>query len=311
MKIYRNTQNVRTGKVQPSVFKQRKSGRTGKVLVFYTALAAVFPLFAFDWPCPAENIEAFFAQKQADVFNRGLIFTNPAEVKTADSGRILISMQNDFENTALFPSTLGNALIIEHKNRIFTVYGGLEKITAADTFGGGGAIASGGIIGISGNSGWKKENQSLEFQVIDRHIKAAINPLLLMDSPVRTQRFVIRNVTAVGKNGTKIPVSNGMRLAAGTYTLYTGIIRKTMPYTTEVSVNGSLIEKSGYNAIKAHKEKVRIQGHMEYDFNTIYAEKDMLYLAEISLSKGKNTIDIKITDIGEQESLSHITLTVF
>ncbi|WP_428770948.1 hypothetical protein V1L52_03645 [Treponema sp. HNW] len=291
--------------------KMPRCGSEIKAFLCYALFTAFFPLFAFDWPRPAENVGLFFAQKQADVFNRGLIFTNPSEVTTADSGRILITIQNDFENTALFPSTLGTALIVEHKNRIFTVYGGLEKITAAQAFSGAGAVTSRESIGVSGSSGWKKENQSLEFQVIDTHIKAAINPLILMENPVKVKRFLIRNVTAVSKTGSRIPLSGGIGLGAGTYVLYTEIISGTMPYTTEVSVNGTLTEKTDYNALKTHKEKIRIQGSAEYDFNSIYAEKNMLRLAEVALSKGKNTIDIKITDIGGQESLSHIPLSVF
>lgn len=280
-------------------------------LIMYTVPSSVSAIFAFDWPRPAEYIGVFFAEKQADVFNRGLIFNTPSEVKTADSGRILITVRNDFENTALFPSTLGQALIVEHKNRIFTVYGGLEKITTDAAFTENGSLEKEALIGISGNSGWKKENQSLEFQVIDRHIKAVINPLLLMEAPAQPKRFIIRNPIAVSKAGTVIPLSKGIKLAAGTYTLYSAIIEGTMPYTTEVSVNGSLIEKIDYNALKSHNEKICIQGHTQYDFHAIYTENGTFRLADISLSKGKNTIDIKITDIGGRESISHLPLTVF
>lgn len=287
------------------------AGIAAQILVLCLFLSAPLSLFAFDWPRPADLIGVFFAEKQADVFNRGLIFNKPAEVKTADTGRLLITVKNDFENTALFPSALGNAVIIEHKNRIFTVYGGLEKISAQSSLNRQGIIESGEVIGISGISGWKKENQSLEFQVIDRHIKAAINPLILMEGAAQAKRFPIRNVTAVTKAGTRTPLSNGTRIPAGTYTVYTGLVTGSMPYTTEIAVNGILTEKTDYNALKVQKEKICIQGHIQYDFNSIYAENGMMRLGEISLSKGKNTIDIKITDIGEQESISHIPLIVF
>ena len=275
------------------------------ILVFCTAASS---LPAFEWPQLSENIAVYFAQKRGSGFAGGITFNTPAEVKAADSGHILITLKSDIEGGAHFPSALGNAVIVEHKNQILTVYGGMEKMSSDD---GNGAIESGAIIGISGYSGWKKGNQSFEFQVIDTKIKAAINPLILMDVQMPAPKFVMRTITAVHKNGTVFPLSNGTRLSAGTYTLYAHTSTDSMPYTIAVLVNGVLVEKTDYNALKRYKAKLCIQGGGQYDFETVYEPKNGMRLAEIYLSKGKNTVNVSVNDIGSNEYSQNIMLNVF
>ncbi|MGI5173574.1 M23 family metallopeptidase [Treponema sp. OMZ 840] len=278
------------------------------VFVFAAVLLYIIPLYAFNWPQLADNIAVFFTQKHADTFNRGLIFNKPGEVKAADKGDILITLKSDIEAAGWFPSTLGNAVIISHKNHILTVYGGLEKNSADD---GSGSVEAEALIGISGNSGWKQGEESLQFQVIDTKIKAAINPLILMNSAAAAKPFSIKNIRIKKKNDNPITLTNGMHINGGTYTVFTDIVPGTMPYTTGVSVNGNLIEKTDYTALKTYLGTLCIQGDKHYDLPTLYPDTKTLRLAEIVLSKGKNTIDISVKDIGMKETSFHININVF
>ena len=277
-------------------------------LICALLIGAALPLCAFGWPRLADAVAVFFAQKYGGTFNRGLVFNDPAEVAAAENGQVLITIREDGADNGLFPSTLGNAVILSHKDHILTVYGGLEKNSADD---GSGYADNAAAIGISGFSGWGTGRQSLQFQVIDTKIKAVINPLILIEGEAETKRFVIKNITAVSKNGTRTALSNGISIAAGTYVLYTDASEVTMPYTTSVSVNGTLAEKTDYTALKTAQEKLCIQGGGHYDFSAIYSDTGGMRLAEISLVKGKNAIDISVQDIGSHETSLHMTLNAF
>ncbi|EPF30364.1 hypothetical protein HMPREF9194_00681 [Treponema maltophilum ATCC 51939] len=286
--------------------KKRRIFSTGAFCALF--IGAGIPLCAFGWPRLADTVAVFFAQKYGGTFNRGLVFNDPAEVAAAEDGQVLITIREDGADNGLFPSTLGNAVILSHKDHILTVYGGLEKNSVDD---GSGHADKAAAIGISGYSGWGTGRQSLQFQVIDTKIKAVINPLILIEGDAAAKKFVIKNVTAVSKNGNKTVLSNGMSIAAGTYVLYTDASEITMPYTTSVSVNGTLAEKTDYTALKTAQEKLCVQGSAQYDFSAIYSDKGAMRLAEILLVRGKNTLDISVQDIGLHETSFHLTLNAF
>lgn len=271
-------------------------------------IGAGLPLCAFGWPQLADTVAVFFAQKHGGTFNRGLIFNDPAEVAAVENGQVLITIREGGADDRLFPSTLGNAVILSHKDHILTVYGGLGKNSADD---GSGYAESTAAIGISGFSGWGKDRQCLQFQVIDTKIKAVINPLILIEGDVQAKKFVIKNVTTVSKNGSRTVLSNGISMTAGTYVLYADASEITMPYTTSVSVNGTLAEKTDYTALKTAQEKLCVQGGAQYDFSAIYSDKGAMRLAEISLVRGKNTLDISVKDIGSHETSLYLVLNAF
>ena len=73
----------------------------------------------------------------------------------------------------------------------------------------------------------------------------------------------------------------------------------------------TLAEKTDYTALKTAQEKLCVQGGAQYDFSAIYSDKGAMRLAEISLVRGKNTLDISVKDIGSHETSLYLVLNAF
>ena len=108
---------------------------TKKLFLSVIIIFAFVPLFAFDWPqllFESDNFFSFFGEPRGTTYTNSIQFRKQAAVTAADSGTVLISLRTDTADMGWFPSTLGNAIILSHKNDMMTVYGNLEKIHIAD-----------------------------------------------------------------------------------------------------------------------------------------------------------------------------------
>lgn len=289
--------------------------RFAPVIVF-TFLAA-FPVHCFDWPQQSEDVDVLFAQKNGGSFSNGIVFNENAQVKSSDTGKLLITLRSS-SDMGWFDSALGNAVILSHKNQMLTVYGNLEKIDVQNNDD---TIECGDILGISGHSGWAKyERQCLEFQVLDTKMQAAINPVVLLNAekesdvqnkvPARS-RFPLGGLIAVSRTGNIQNIANGASLKSGTYTLYMNAPAKKMPRAVSVMVNGIVIETTGYDALAQDKNVLCVRGNKSYSFIAIYPDDKSMRLAEVSLSRGKNTIDVLVKDSSGAEAALHTSLNVF
>lgn len=275
------------------------------IAVMITLLVLVFTtkLTAFDWPQPPENIGVLFSQIRGDNFSKGIVFINPGEVAVAEEGVVIMSLENDISNMGWFESPLGNTIIIAHQNDMLSVYANLINLKIDPN---NRNIQTGEIIATSGESGWKRNNEGLDFQIIDTKMQTIINPVIFMDSTPQVKRYTITKITAVNRNGEKIVMGNGIALNAGSYTLYMNRSPDTMILNSTVSLNGSIKETVKYDALKQSDSLLTINGNETYPFSIIYPDDNSIRLAEIILSRGTNTIEISITDIvGRQSSIRY------
>ena len=80
-----------------------------------------------------------------------------------------------------------------------------------------------------------------------------------------------------------------------------------MPYTTTVLINGTAVETISYDVMKEVEGKLVIQGKKQYSFETIYPDQNRIFLAEVILPRGKNTIAVNISDIlGKEQQLQYV-----
>ena len=270
-------------------------------------LAAMYPAFSFNWPqllFESDNFFAFFGEPRGSTYTNSLQFMAQDAVTAADSGTVLISIRTDTADMGWFPSTLGNAVILSHRNDMMTVYGNLETIHIdSDTS----DVTEGNLIGESGSSGWQDGFSSLEFQVIDTKVKTVINPLVLMPSIEQKQKIpIIENLQASSDSGTWSVATQGTKLSAGIYSLYIAQQPDGMTYKTTVAVNGAVTETISYNMLKQDKNRLCFSGKRNYTYNQIFPDKARQFVAEVILSKGKNTISITVEDIfGNEKTLSY------
>ena len=99
-----------------------------QILSFYT--------FAFEWPQEEKILsDSYFGQLRGNTISSSLIFANPSEIKASEEGDITIIIEEHNDDSDFFPSTLGNAVVVEHKDNILTVYGNIDANLLAELSG--------------------------------------------------------------------------------------------------------------------------------------------------------------------------------
>ena len=284
---------------------------TKKIVFVLSLIFLLFPSFSFDWPqllFESDNFFSFFGEPRGDTYTNSIQFRKQAAITAADSGTVLISMRTDTADMGWFPSTLGNSIVLSHRNDMMTVYGNLDIIKIEpDTS----EVTEGNIIGESGASGWQNGFCSLEFQVIDTKVKTIINPLILMPQAAqKTAAPVIDNLQAKTNAGTWSITHQGTKLNAGVYSLYIKQQPNGMTYKTSVAVNGAITETITYNMLKQDNNRLCFTGKRNYPYNEIFPDKENQFLAEVILSKGKNTVSITISDVFGNEKTATYTIEV-
>ena len=172
---------------------------------FFVALSFCF---AFNWPQVVENSDifsSFFGQPRGSAYINSLIFENPAEVCAAEEGTVLIELASGIADMGWFETTLGNAIILSHKNEMLTVYGNLDEVTLQSDIE---KVSNEMKLGTSGTSGWQKGKNCLEFQVIDIKSKNLINPFVLMPVLQNKTELSIKNLVAISSAGKTVPIAN-------------------------------------------------------------------------------------------------------
>ena len=278
----------------------------------YGLLAAVSCIcaagFAFDWPQNAiqsDSFYSYFGQLRGETVNASLIFTDSEEIKAAESGKVLAIIGEHSEESDLFESTLGNAIILAHKDNLLTVYANLDRETQEERY----AykdVETGTSFGTCGNSGWQQGQANLEFQVIDTKNKAFINPRILMPRVGKELDLTLQNITAVSKKGNDYSLGINKRFPAGSYYLYRKRQEIAMPYRSTIFVNGAAVETISYDMLVQSNGKLCAAGNAFYPVELLYPDANRHLLAEVSLPKGHNVISLIITDIlGKEKTLTY------
>jgi len=271
--------------------------RKKSIIASFLIVVIVLSLcFAFDWPQSVENtniFSSFFGQPRGSAFINALIFENPAEVSAAEDGSVLIKLESGISDMGWFESTLGNAVILSHKNDMLTVYGNMDEITIQDDLE---FVTQEMKLGLSGTSGWQKGKNCLEFQVIDTKSKNVINPFILMPILSNKVDLSIKNPIAINNAGKEVSITNYTKINSGVYRLYIKKQPQGMTYKTSVLVNGAVAENIVYDVLSKKDNRLAIKGKNLYTFEEIYPTEDRQLLAEVILSKGRNIITVSIED---------------
>jgi len=266
--------------------------------------------FAFHWPQKVENatiFSSFFGQPRGSAFINSLIFENPAEVCAAEEGTVLIELASGIADMGWFETTLGNAIILSHKNEMLTVYGNLDEVTLQSDIE---KVSNEMKLGTSGTSGWQKGKNCLEFQVIDIKSKNLINPFVLMPVLQNKTELSIKNLVAISSAGKTVPIANYSKINSGIYRLYIKKQVAGMTYRTSVLVNGAVAENLTFDILSQKDNRLVVKGKNSYSFEEIYPDAENQLLAEVILSKGKNIITVTIEDFFGNSKVATYTVEV-
>lgn len=282
------------------------------VLLF---ILACTKLYAFDWPqtqiIQSDQFYSYFGQLRGDTVSNSLIFSDPSEIKAADTGKISIVI-TDFEDyTDFFPSTLGNAVILSHQDNILTVYGNVDQEISDYDIWECKTVETGTKLGMSGNTAWQQGHSSLEFQVIDTKNNAAINPRILMPRVGKELPLYYGDVTLKNKNGKSFNASTQNIIPAGVYRIYRKRQAVAVPYKTRVSINGTVVDQISYDILRQHENQIVAPGKKNYPKSVIYPDNDLQLLGEATFTPGKNLLQLHLVDILGKETPASYLITVY
>jgi len=282
-----------------------------KIIAAFAALLTFSLLFAFDWPqneILSDSFYSYFGQYRGGTIGNSLVFSESKEVKAADDGHVL-AVISEHDEDELFESTLGNALILEHKDDLITVYANLDAENLNTLFNMR-SVTTGTSFGETGTSSWQEGEGCLEFQVLDTKNKTYVNPRILMPRIGKELPLSIKNVTAVNRKGNIYDLGIQKSLSSGVYMLYRERQEIAMPYKSTVYINGAVAESLTYDTLAEKNGKISVSGKKNYPVNVIYPDQERQFLGEVTLAKGKTQIMIVLADILGKESQIVYTVDV-
>jgi hypothetical protein len=264
-------------------------------------------LAAFDWTQDGVNINSFlteFARLRGRMLSPSLVFAHGAEIRASEQGTVTVIIREPDSEANRFYSTLGNAVIVNHSDDLITVYGNLAEVSVF------GNVDSQSIIGVSGSSGWQPGESGLEFQAADIKNRKVINPRILLPHFEAELPLAVSTVTAVNRQNETFTLSAAARLASGQYSLYLSGLRG-FPFRTSVSVNGALIETIVYDTLHEQNGKLAVYGNRYYTTAEIYPDERTLFLADVVLARGRNTVRVLLSDINNKETQATYSFEVY
>lgn len=280
-----------------------------KKISFLSALVlAPFFAFGFDWPqeeIMSDTFFTYFAHTRGGVINPSLVFSDSGEIKTSSKGTVTAVLSEHDEDSSLFESTLGNAVILVHDDSLMTVYANLNSDDQEKRYELS-EVENATPLGTCGSSGWQEGNALLEFQVVDLKAKTLVNPRILMPRFGNELPLEILNLTAINKRGAEYNFDTNRRIASGTYFIYCSQQPVSMPYKTTILVNGAIADTITYDALVSIDGKLCTNNKSNYPSSVIYPDKKRQLLGEIAIPKGHNRITISVADIlGKEKILTY------
>lgn len=268
---------------------------------FAIIFAFLYTGFAFDWPqdeIASSDFFSYFGQLRGGVISSSLVFAKPSSVKAAESGEVIgIILEND----DFFPSALGNAVIAAHDNNLVCVYGNLDAETIPQKIFTETKIATGDELGFTGNAGWQDGKSSLEFQTLDSKTGNAVNPRILLPRLGKELPLSVGTVT-LKTNSLFYKLSATRNIPRGTYRIYRARQKIAMPYKTRLTVNGAVIDAISYDRIFHEGFETFAAGTKAYSKTALYPDENLQLIGEATLTSGRNTVGIVLSDILENET---------
>ena len=276
-------------------------------------LLAALPLTAFDWPqdeVMSDTFYSYFGQLRGGIISTSLIFADTSDIKAADNGYVVAVINEYEDDSVFFPSALGNAVILAHGDDLMTVYGNIDKETIPASLYTSEKAETGTVFGSSGNAGWQQGRSSLEFQTIDTASGNAVNPRVLMPRVGKELSLSLSGITLEGK-GVRYDLLVQRTLPAGSYRVYRQRQSVAMPYKTRVVVNGIVADEISYDQLIQNGSVVYAAGRKNYPKEALYPDARLQLLGEATLTPGKNTLGIALTDILGEVTATSYSLTIY
>ena len=278
-----------------------------KKILSISIFFACYTLSALEWPLDNFTFSMLFgdAYSKDSNFQAGLVLKGDESVKAAEYGKKLICIE-ETNRLNVFPSTLGNALVLSHDKGLQTIYGGLkhpihitDSSSKAETF---------SVIGIVGSTAWGK-GEELTFQVLDTQEKTLINPtrnlLPLIPFQDKLLPTIKGTILTNYENGHTYMLDTTKTVKQGEYDIYTYAFDSIldpneafMPFNVAILINGRTTLDVQFYVLESVKGQLFLK-KTKISANKLYNKEGQIYLGRASLKRGFNEIVILATDISQ------------
>ena len=291
-----------------------------KLIFFIIFLFSSAFLMAFEWPVDMTSTETTiktnFAENRGSSFANGFVFSTSEEIKSSEDGIVLVHLNPENSYYDNFSSTLENAVILAHHDKMLSVYSGFEQVNQ-DIFSD--EISAGTVLGsVNKKSDTEITEESItakkiplpkkdfEFQIIDTKNTVVINPFLLLSKLEKTSPVFPGKIFVVNKKGTEINLEERKSFASGIYSIYRENTSSRMPLKTSVFVNGEETSTISYDTLLYKNSRISVSGKDFFPIEKIYPNSKRQFLGEVEISRGKNLITVVVTDsLGIERKISH------
>jgi len=280
------------------------------LIILFTLILTVFSISAVEWPLAEqseESIVSYFAQNTGGKISTSLLFKEPTEVQAVKDGRILIIMSDIEDDSEFFPSALGTSVIIAHNDDLISVYSNLDRDSVKEKTEGKKQLLEGEVFGQTGNSGWQKDQSSLEFQIMDIQNSAAINPKILLPRSEKEIDYRFGNVYLKNKEGKLYDLKENKVFPSGSYRVYHTRNAIAIPYKITATINGVIVDEIAFDTISSQNGKLYVNGKKQYSALDLYPDESLLFSGDLMLTPGKSTLAITIENyLGKTKQTSYI-----
>ncbi len=263
---------------------------------FLSVLLINSSLFAFEWPIEnlsEDAVKSYFGQNKGGLISSSMTFSEQTEVHNVENGHVLLVIKNDEDEGDFFPSALGSSVIIAHNDNLISVYANLDdqsmNINSL-------SISKGTVIANTGNTAWQSSQNGLEFQILDNKKNAAINPKVLMNRVENENPLTLTKIQLQNKEGNFINLNEVKSFPSGVYRIYEKRNSITVPYKTNILINGEAVDQISFDTIRQENNKIYISGKKKYTSSDVYPDDELLLLGEVMFTRGKATLGINVTD---------------
>ena len=138
----------------------------------------------------------------------------------------------------------------------------------------------------------------------------AVNPRVLMPRIGKELALSLTGITLENK-GVRYDLLAQRTLPAGSYRVYRQRQSVAIPYKTRVVVNGIVADEISYDQLIQNGVSVYAVGRKNYPKETLYPDERLQLLGEATLTPGKNTLGIALTDILGAVTATSYALTIY
>lgn len=297
-----------------------------KRIYIFTFLVFSFFQFSFglDFPGDSKTVKNFFGQINFNNFNKsatdldcsvenGIIFENVNTVKSSETAEKILVIE-DKQTLTGFPSPVGNAVILLHKNNFQTIYGNLDDISILENTD---KFLKGDLLGKTALNK-DASTKPLIFKIIDINEKSKnfVNPLLFLSEIQDKKQPEIHRVFLESKTGKIINLTSKTSVPAGNYKLFiechdkiNNSARHFPPFEIAASLNGNLVSNIFMQTMQVKNGKVYI--HEKITLNMLYQRPNAFFICDLQLPYGNSNLKLIVRDYNKNSTKVSFELSMF